>query len=664
VSLAPLVLDDLDWAQLTESARLRMPAHSAGRWTLHAPVDPGVTLVELFAWLLDQRGYWMDRVPEPLFRAVVTVLGEAMRPVGAAQTVLAFDAAGPVTTIVRGTTLEIASADAGPIFATLEGIELLRVERVCLLVGGASGAPVDREHDLRESRGVELLPADGGPGEAKVVLYLAAPPAPAGRTFSLFVELDAPPSAYPEWSPEAAVAPPAADLTWWYSRGGANPPARFDTAMVRDGTLGLRRSGIMRLPIPVDWAPDGPMVGTLTPYAVYLRTAAATFTYPPILRRLLPNAALAAHRRLVRERWRIVDWLPLPGLELVLDEASGPAIPAQVWLRIRELDGRWHRWRHVADFAQAGPSDRVFRVNRTRRRLEFGDGLTGRIPRPDPTVPAGTTNVTCALQAGAGEPGNVGAGLEWTGVTVATARASSPVGATGGVEAETVDAARSRIAGLLQRVERAVTAQDYVTVTEGTPGVGIARARAAVGFHPRHPCTPVPGAVTVFIVPWAPRADPLAPSEWVGAPMPDPGALVAVRARLERARLVGTEVWVCPPRYRTVRLAVLARGEPIDPTQVHRRLDDALRRFLDPLTGGDELAGWPFGNPLRPSVLMREAVAAFDEGEIESVAVGLDGAAPDEDCDETPLGPHDLPVLADVSVTFAPASRGRPGGLR
>ncbi len=131
--LAPLVLDDLDWRQLSDAARLRIPALSGGTWTLHAPVDPGITLIELYAWLLDQRVYWMDRVSEPLFRAAIELLGESMGPVGAAQTVLALERSGSTTEVAPGTTLEIARAEAGPIFATREGLQLLNVARIGLL---------------------------------------------------------------------------------------------------------------------------------------------------------------------------------------------------------------------------------------------------------------------------------------------------------------------------------------------------------------------------------------------------------------------------------------------------------------------------------------------------------------------------------------------------
>ena len=665
--LPPLVLDDLDWRQLTDAARVRIPALSAGQWTLHAPVDPGVTLIELYAWLLDQRMYWVDHVPEPLFRAAVAILGEHMQPTRAARTVIALSRGGPATDVPAGTTLEIARAAAGPVFATTAGIQLLGVLGVGVAATPAgSGAAVDRTHDLLQGREVRLFGADGAAGEARVVLRMPAAPAGATRPFALFLDVLAPPQVAPQWSPDAAdVAPPAA-LTWWYSRAGGQAPGQFDAADVDDGTRGLRRAGVVRLRVPADWAPEVVEAGGIGRYALLLRTAAATFTYPPAVRAIVPDAAIARHERIVRVRLRVTGWLPLPGQSITLDASVAPPVADRVRLHVRELDGAWHRWMVVDDFACCGPADRVFRVDRARRRIEFGDGLTGRIPRPDPGVAANASNVSIAVAVGGGPEGDVGSGLAWTGVATASAdvRGTALVDATGGADAETVDAARGRIAGLLDRVERAVTSADHETVARATAGIAIARAHAAVGFHPAHPCAAVPGTLTVFVVPWAPRGEDVDPDERVDAPWPDPGALAAVRAHLDHARMVGTEVWVSPPRYRPVRLAVRVLGDPGDVVAARDRIATALRRFLDPLEGGDDGQGWPFGDPVRPSVMMREAMGALREGEVDAVAIGLDGAAPSEDCKEVRIGPHDLPVLADVTVSFAADTRARPGGLR
>ena len=82
-------LDDLTWADMMAAIRRRIPAESDGTWTLHAPVDPGVTLLELFAYLLEQRLYWLDQVPDALVIAILRLLGlEPPRPARPAATVL------------------------------------------------------------------------------------------------------------------------------------------------------------------------------------------------------------------------------------------------------------------------------------------------------------------------------------------------------------------------------------------------------------------------------------------------------------------------------------------------------------------------------------------------------------------------------------------------
>jgi hypothetical protein len=268
--------------------------------------------------------------------------------------------------------------------------------------------------------------------------------------------------------------------------------------------------------------------------------------------------------------------------------------------------------------------------------------------------------VSVAFLVGAGPRGNLGTALEWRLDKPDAVTATSAVAAAGGEEPETEQAARDRVAAGFARAERAVLREDYEMLATSTEGVAIARARAAIGSHPRFPCTPVPGAVSVFVVPRVPREG----EGDVAAPRPDPGALEAVATRLDGARLVGTQVFVREPRYRRVRLAVTLSFDRAGDESVQRRLEAEFRRFLDPLQGGDEQEGWPWGEPLRPSALLRHAAAALGElHEVAAVAIGLDGAAPSEACRDVPIGADDLVVLDEVTVRWVPVDT-IEGGLR
>ena len=191
----------------------------------------------------------------------------------------------------------------------------------------------------------------------------------------------------------------------------------------------------------------------------------------------------------------------------------------------------------------------------------------------------------------------------------------------------------------------------------------MARAHPALGEHPGFPCTPVPGAVTVHIVPLVPRDD-FTRADFVAAPQPDQGMVCAVAARLAETRLLTAEVFVRGPAYRTVTLRVDLSGSPANRARVSTVVEMALRRYLDPLAGGDDGTGWPFGEPLRPSALLRSAQRALgDLADVAGIAIGLDGAEPSEACRDMPLRPGELPEPRTIRIRVIPVTEPGEGLL-
>jgi len=77
MALEPLELDDLMWTDMMSAIRARIPEASRGsgpctrRWTgasRCSNCSPG---------MLEQRGYWLDQAPDPLIRALITLLGQS-----------------------------------------------------------------------------------------------------------------------------------------------------------------------------------------------------------------------------------------------------------------------------------------------------------------------------------------------------------------------------------------------------------------------------------------------------------------------------------------------------------------------------------------------------------------------------------------------------------
>src|SRR5262249_34920799 len=213
---------------------------------------------------------------------------------------------------------------------------------------------------------------------------------PAPGWLSLLIELDAPADLPPSWSPRAVpkVDPPA-ELTWSWFRPGSTVTGSF--VEVVDGTGGLRRSGVLRLRPPEDW--------TTEDRGLLVSTPAATFAAPPRLLRLAVNVSAARHReRRTVTGTELADqtaaWLKLPGQRFVLPDAAGRLLDAALRLAGEE-------WEPAVDFAFGASRDRIFVLDRAEGALVFGDGLTGRIPRP-------AQDVRVEYHIGGGRAGNGG----------------------------------------------------------------------------------------------------------------------------------------------------------------------------------------------------------------------------------------------------------------
>jgi len=120
--------------------------------------------------------------------------------------------------------------------------------------------------------------------------------------------------------------------------------------------------------------------------------------------------------------------------------------------------------------------------------------------------------------------------------------------------------------------------------------------------------------------------------------------LQRIAEALDGCRLVGTRVLVIPPQYYglTVVADVHAR-ERYDADQVHDDVLRALYGLLDPLTGGPDGTGWPFGR----SVQSHEVHAALSRipgvDMAQEVSVTLFPADADSGRRESPVQRLDLP---------------------
>jgi len=266
-------------------------------------------------------------------------------------------------------------------------------------------------------------------------------------------------------------------------------------------------------------------------------------------------------------------------------------------------------WSEVSDFSASGPKDRHFTWDATTGEVRFGPGIRypnglavqhGAIPPVDAEV------LVTGYRFGGGTRGNVGGGTLTVLKTSIPfiARVENPDPARGGVDAETVDNAKLRGPMSLRTGQRAVTLDDFERLTLEA-GPTVARARCLPPLQPG-------GAVRVLIIP---RVD-IPPERLTLDDLALPDDLVSdVSTYLEDRRILTTAVEIGTPLYQGLTVVARVRGGAgAEPELLRDRLLDALYSYINPLVGGPEGDGWPFGREL-------------NLGEVFALLAGVEGVS-------------------------------------
>ena len=89
-------LDDRSFQDILDEARRRIPQYCP-EWTDHNLSDPGITLLELFAWMTDMLLYRLNRVPDKNHIKFLDLIGVRLQPARPATADLTFRLTAPQT---------------------------------------------------------------------------------------------------------------------------------------------------------------------------------------------------------------------------------------------------------------------------------------------------------------------------------------------------------------------------------------------------------------------------------------------------------------------------------------------------------------------------------------------------------------------------------------
>src|SRR6202165_1476540 len=93
-------LDDRRFQDPVDAAK-RLVQQRCPEWTDHNVSDPGVTLIETFAWMTDQVVYRLNRVPERNYIKFLELIGVRLFPPTAARAAITFWLAGPQPGVIH-----------------------------------------------------------------------------------------------------------------------------------------------------------------------------------------------------------------------------------------------------------------------------------------------------------------------------------------------------------------------------------------------------------------------------------------------------------------------------------------------------------------------------------------------------------------------------------
>lgn len=82
-------LDDRTFKDIVQQAVSLIP-HYCPEWTNHNPTDPGITLLELFAWMTEMTIYRLNKVPEKTYLAMLDMLGLVLSPPQPSRVLMSF----------------------------------------------------------------------------------------------------------------------------------------------------------------------------------------------------------------------------------------------------------------------------------------------------------------------------------------------------------------------------------------------------------------------------------------------------------------------------------------------------------------------------------------------------------------------------------------------
>ncbi|AFZ67352.1 putative baseplate assembly protein [Deinococcus peraridilitoris] len=632
-------LDDRRFDDIVAQAKQLIPQYCP-EWTDHHTSDPGIALIEVFAWMTDLLLHRVNQVPDKMFIKFLEMVGVALDPPRAAVAPVTFYLSAPQErplVIPAGTEVATVRTEVSDAIVYLtEQVLTIRVPR---LTGAFTANALHGEgaattiHDLTRLGVLGYkAPVFSPEPRAGDAFYLSFADDHSQHVLAVVMAC--------EVAGGAGVNPKEPPFVWEAWQGGLN---RWVACTVEyDGTAAFNVSGevIVRLPGMAEEEFFGQRGFWLRCRLTSEQNYAGYKVSPDIegLRIEARGATVTARHSIVVQGEVLGRSDGTPGQSFKLLYSPVLWLDPETDVVVSELPGEGNvSWHSVADFADSGPEDHHFKLDYSDGTITFAPALL----QPDGTVyrfgavpPKGATLRMQRYCYSGGVIGNVPA----QAISVLkssipyVARVVNHARALGGRNAQSLEDAMIKVPRVLRTRTRAVTADDFEFLAQQVEGVARARCvtphhasqTSGVGYPGQIRALDVqPGQVSVVVLP---RIEVPA-----GRIAPDLLTLSAelrasVQSFLDERRLVGTSLEVRSPQLFWVSVHSLlrvpsgaSRGLRAD---VKRQAEEALYRYLNPHLGASG-RGWEFGRSLAVAELYSLLRSIFGVDFVEDVQLFL-----------------------------------------
>ncbi len=511
-----LNLDDQNFDIIVENARKAIRKY-APYWTDENAHDPGITMIELFAWLKEMLQYYMDQTTEPLEYQFLKLFG-IRRDFGSPASVIA-----KVTQLNGSMEIPFKTQFTKGRF-TFETIKAYKLDPSSI-----SDVFVEDDHGKLKSvykvidNGLTIYPFGKTPTANKCLYIEFDAPHMCHQAYELYIqmfedyEVKRNPIIY-QGSKTDFI--PLSQVEWCYKNAKGE---WSNLQIIKDETYGLLNSGLLTYILDEENPPSESV------FQLRCRLIAEQYDVSPRIVDIFNRIVSLKQTNTIPMLQFDSTGFPNQSIELPYEDVYYPSLVVEVF---DPLLNQWEKWEAVDALHEVDKEALAYAYDPQNHSIIFGDNKNGRIPEKGNDVIR-----VQHLERSLLEHGNIAVDVLTSidgEITI-----SCLTNATGGRPIKSLDKMKAELYHQMNHTSVAVTDLDYEMILKQTPGLMIETTKCLPLYRPGlqdYPNKLADNEVSVLVVPYSQRRL-------------NKGYIQNLRKEVEKHRMITTEVHILNPVY-------------------------------------------------------------------------------------------------------------------